>query len=130
MKPFGKKHFLHNILHSKVSVIVIIVFAIYLSISVFERFSVERDMAERRFVSEKELAELRARKEILEKKVKSLEEENGIESEIRRNFDVVKEGEQVVIIIDDEDVTEEISEKKEDMVTKQPEEHPWFFWIQ
>ena len=68
MKPFGKKHFLHNILHSKVSVIVIIVFAIYLSISVFERFSVERDMAERRFVSEKELAELRARKEILEKK--------------------------------------------------------------
>jgi len=63
---------------------------------------IERDMSSRRAVAEEELNELLDRKAGLEGKVEYLREERGIESEIRKHFDVAKEGEQVVVLLDDE----------------------------
>jgi hypothetical protein len=46
------------------------------------------------------LEELKGRASVLESKVEYLENERGIEEELRNRFDVAKEGEQVIILLD------------------------------
>ncbi len=69
---------------------------------VYNRYTIERDMAARRLEAEVELQKLKERKAQIADKVEYLESERGIEAEMRRNFDVAQPGEQVVIIIDEE----------------------------
>ncbi len=73
--------------------------------------------------AEMKLMELEARRAELETKVEYLSNERGIEAEMRRNFDVARPGEQVVIILDEEKKTEiEPLEKTEEV-------RPWYkFW--
>jgi len=82
---------------------IVVVLIVLLSMSVFERFSVEREMKERRMAEEEELQLLQERADALEEKVEHLQNTRGIEEELRNRFDVAREGEQVVIIVDDED---------------------------
>ena len=49
-----------------------------------------------------ELTELQNRAELLETKVEYMKDERGIEEELRSRFDVAKEGEQVIILLDSE----------------------------
>jgi cell division protein FtsB len=91
---------------------------------VYERYSIEQEMIGRRAEAEEHLKQLENRKAELQKKVEYLSNERGIEAEMRRNFDVARPGEQVVIILDDE---------KKDTIEPLPktttEEVPWYkFW--
>ena len=70
--------------------------------SVFERFTIEREMALKLSGRAKELETLEMRASSLETRVKHLRNERGIEEELRSRFNVVKEGEQIVVIIDNE----------------------------
>ena len=103
MFDFHEKRKIRSLIYSKVSIGLIVVLAILLSISVFERFSVEREMKEKRAIQEEKLDALKDRAALLEEKVEHLENSRGIEEELRNRFDVAKEGEQVVIILDDND---------------------------
>jgi cell division protein FtsB len=91
---------------------------------VIDRYTIERDMANRRAEAEVRVAELVGRKEHIKDKVEYLSSERGMEAEMRRNFDVAQPGEQVVIIVDEE--------KKESEVTPLPpiaDTPPWYiFW--
>lgn len=91
-----------RILYSRITFVVLSIVAVVLSLSVYERYTIEREMASRRSEAEAELEALKTRKLELEEKVKYLSADEGIEAEIRRHFDVAREGEQVVIIVDDE----------------------------
>ncbi len=81
-------------------------------------------MAERRYSLESEASALEERRDDLEKQVEYLSHERGIEAEMRRQFDVALEGEQVVVIVD--------PEKEEDiqpLSTSTEEENAWYeFW--
>ncbi len=122
MASFGKKKKFTEYLYSRPSIALLLVVIIFLSIAVFQRFTVERQMALRKIEMETERQELIERKALLENRVDYLSGERGIEEEIRKHFDVAKEGEQVVIIVDKEIPQEE----KE---TEEPEEKPWYkFW--
>lgn len=70
-----------------------------LSFAVYDRYVVEQDVRERRHDAELELEQLKARKAELEERVDYLSNEQGLETEIRRHFDVSKEGEQVVVLM-------------------------------
>jgi len=59
-------------------------------------------MADRRAKSEAELERETDRRSELEKKVEKLNSEQGIESEIRKNFDVAREGETVVVLVEED----------------------------
>lgn len=98
---------------------------VLVSTSVWTRYQVERDMAERRKEAERELHELKQRAAVLEAQVKYLEDERGIEAEIRNRFDVVKEGEQVVVILDDEQPAQ-VEDDTE--INKDPAVHWYKFW--
>lgn len=104
-----EKHLLPTILYSRVTLIIVIGLCVFLALSVYERYTIEREMADRRVNAELELELLKERKDELTKKVDYLSAEYGIEAEIRKHFDVARKGEQVVIIIDDEDTVASVS---------------------
>ena len=69
---------------------------------VYDRFTIERSVAERRADTEVELQNLQAQRAELAEQVENMQDDFGIETEIRQNFDVAREGEQIVIILDDD----------------------------
>ena len=124
MKDFKRKKLITNVLFSYATLFVLGVFIALMSLSVFERFTVEREMSMRRVEAERELKELKMRAVALESKVDYLEDDRGMEAEIRGRFDVVKEGEQVVIILDDETEPQATVTNTEIV-----EDEPWYkFW--
>jgi cell division protein FtsB len=101
------------------------VICLLLAVVVFNRYTIEREMAARRIEAEERIAELQERKEAIEDKVEYLGSERGIEAEMRRNFDVAQPGEQVVIILDEE-TDESVVEPLSSVVEDTP---PWYiFW--
>ena len=124
MKDFKRKKLIKNVLFSYATLFVLGVFIALMSLSVFVRFTVEREMSMRRVEAERELKELKMRAAALESKVDYLEDDRGMEAEIRGRFDVVKEGEQVVIILDDETEPQATVTNTEIV-----EDEPWYkFW--
>jgi cell division protein FtsB len=104
MFDFHEKRKIRQLVYSKVSIVVIFLLGVLISHSAFERYSVEREMATKRDEKSNELKALQERASVLESKISHLENDRGIEEELRSRFDVVKEGEQVVIILDKEQV--------------------------
>lgn len=74
---------------------------ILMMFSVYDRYTIERDMLARRTAVESELEALKDRKMSLEEKVTYLRDERGVEAEIRKHFDVAKDGEQVIVLVED-----------------------------
>ena len=82
-------------------------------------------MEGRRENAERELNDLRAQKEALDKQVQYLKDDRGIEAEMRRQFDVALDNEQVVVIVEPE--TDETNGM--DSTYKKIEEPAWYeFW--
>ena len=102
MSFLSKKKKWDAVVHSRITLGFILVLCAFLATSVYDRYVIERDIASRRVVAEEELSELTERKNILEEKVQYLSGEEGIEAEVRKHFDVAREGEQVVVLVDDE----------------------------
>ncbi len=124
MFDFQQKRKLRSILESRITWVILLVLLASVIVSAYDRYRIARDMAGRRSEAEAELAELKARKNDLEKEVEYLSNERGIEAEVRRQFDVAREGEQVVIILGGEDEATSTSE-----ATTTPKVRPWYrFW--
>lgn len=108
--------------------VVLVALCVLVAWSVYTRLQVEREMAARRAAVEAEHATLEARYEALKAEVTYLSDERSLEAEVRRNFDVAKEGESVVIILDDE-TTAAVDGSDATSSTEAPEVHPWWqFW--
>lgn len=102
MFDFHEKRKIRRIAYSKISIILIFLFAAFILFNTYDRFVVERDMAQKLETKKAELNKLNQSAEIIRAKVEHLKNDRGIEEELRNRFDVVKEGEQTVIIIDEE----------------------------
>jgi cell division protein FtsB len=101
MFDFHEKRKIRRVVYSWPVIGVLFLLAAWMGTSVHARFTAERDMAEKLDVRKEELDALHSRAAALEAEVEHLENERGTEEEIRGRFDVVREGEQVVIILDD-----------------------------
>jgi len=124
MLQFYQKRSLVSWCHSPIVLLLLAGFCVLLAISVYERYTIEREMAERRLAAEAEVAALQVRKEALAERVQYLSHERGIEAEMRRNFDVAKPGEEVVIILDNETIESPVRPAVE-----VPSDRPWYqFW--
>ncbi len=100
MFDFHEKRKIRGILYSKATIIILFMLAALLCLSVYGRYEVARDMEGKLEAKEAELRALEARAAAIEAKVKFLEDDRGLEEELRSRFDVVREGEQTVILID------------------------------
>ena len=123
MPTFGKKKNFTDWLYTTPTVVVLSVLVLLMVAAVIERYGVEREMYERQVKAEQERQEVLERQENLEQEVEYLEGERGIEAEIRKNFDVAREGETVVILTGDSQVEQEVE------VPTDTESPRWYeFW--
>ena len=108
MLNFYQKRSWRAVVYSPVILALLALACLYLAHSVYNRYIIEREMAGRQAEAEAELQSLEQRKDMLQKKVDYLSNDRGIEAEMRRNFDVAREGEKVVVILDDVQSTSQI----------------------
>ncbi len=106
MFDFQQKRKMKSIVASRVTQALFLILAIFVLISAYNRYLIARDMDERRSAVESEIEALETRRQSLEKEVNYLTNERGIEAELRRQFDITREGEQLIIILDDENKSE------------------------
>ena len=124
MFDFQQKRKLRAILESRITWVLLLVIIVSIFVSAYDRYLIAKDMAGRRAAAEAELAALQARQTDLQKEVDYLSNERGIEAEVRRQFDVAREGEQVVIILGSDDLGASTTE-----ATTTPSTRPWYrFW--
>ncbi len=122
MASFGKKKTITEYLYTKPVIFVLLLVCVFLSVSVYNRYTVEREMSLRRTEAQEKKQGLLERKKTLEERVNYLGGDRGIEEEIRTHFDVAKEGEKVFILTGEE-------KKEVQEVAPQVEERPWYkFW--
>ncbi len=126
MFDFHQKRKLKAALQSRVTWVIILIAAFFMMLSAYDRYLIAREMSERRLEVEHEVEALRERKMELEADVEYLSHDRGIEAEMRRQFDIAREGEQVVIIVEDEALPEETTGTA--TATSSPV-RPWYrFW--
>jgi cell division protein FtsB len=106
MFDFQQKRKIRSVFGSPITQGVILLITLFILLSAYNRYLIARDMAERRFAVEAEIQALEERRQKLDQEVKYLSNERGVEAEMRRQFDITREGEQLVILLDD---TEESS---------------------
>lgn len=99
MALLGKKSWWQRAINSRFTLIGLLALSTILSFAVYDRYTVEREVSERRQEKEEELRNLEERQAVLKERVDYLENDQGLEAEIRRHFDVAKEGEQVVVLM-------------------------------
>ena len=103
---------------------VLAVMAFVMLWNAFERYTIADMMSDRREAVEQEAAALETQKEALEAQVQYLRDDRGIEAEMRRQFDISLPGEEVVVILEDEEATSTI----EPLEVEPEEERGWWPW--
>lgn len=102
MFDFHEKRKIQRILYSKPVIAVLFLIGLVMSNAVYDRYVVSREMEQKLEERRMELEKLEMRAETLSAKVEYFADERGIEEELRSRFDVAKEGEQVIILLDSE----------------------------
>lgn len=126
MLDFHQKRKLRGFVHSPVTQGILLVIALLIALSAYNRYQTATEMEARRITDEQQLQVLKDRRDALDEEVQYLSGERGIEAEIRRQFDVTKEGEKVVVIVENESEASEIQPLATSTIEYQP---AWYeFW--
>lgn len=100
MFDFQEKRKLKQFLYSKITLVVLVVVVGLLLNSVWNIYTKERETRIVRKNLEREFLELQEREELLREEIERLKTPRGIEEEIRSKFEVSKDGEKVMVIVD------------------------------
>jgi cell division protein FtsB len=80
---------------------VLIFLVCFMLFQVYEQYRIAQETAQTRTETEQTFSRLQSQKENLKQQVDELQDDYGVEAAIRRSFDVAREGEEVVIILED-----------------------------
>lgn len=128
MFDFHQKRKLRTVVNSPFTQAALLALAFMVSWSAYVRFDIAMEMRDRRIQAEKQAAALELRKTELEKQVQYLSSERGIEAEMRRQFDVALPGEQVVVIVEEQNKGPEV-QPLSTSTSLEPKKKRWFqFW--
>lgn len=126
MALLRKNNWWYAILYSRFTLVTLGLLIILLAFAVYGRYVIEREVADRRADQEAELKTLEGRQKELQEKVRYLDDEQGVEAEIRRHFDVAIEGEDVVILVENQN---NASNTGNPISWKDKKERSWWnFW--
>jgi cell division protein FtsB len=100
MREFQEKRKLKGFFYSKKMAVLLFLILVFLSYSTIKLYFKNRNAVLKRNETEKELADLKQRKAELEKDVNRFQSESGLEEEIRKNLNVQKPGEKVLVIVE------------------------------
>lgn len=99
--------------YNRITLIVLLVAVGFLSITVFELFGKEREAAQKRAEATYEYEATLERQKVLEEDLRVLSTPRGQEALVRSTFDVGREGEEVVVVLDALPATTTEEESKE-----------------
>ncbi len=105
MKKFEAKKQIKSRIYSKTTLIILLFIIILLIKGVFALYLRNRESVAVRDMAEVKLEDLESRRDTLNAEIEKLNRDEGIEEEIREKFNVVKPGEKVVIIVQEEVAT-------------------------
>jgi hypothetical protein len=100
MFDFYQKRKIRALVNSRYTQGVLLLLVFMIGWSAFVRYQIAVEMSDRRELAAHEASVLRSQKDALQEQVEYLSNERGIEAEMRRQFDVALEGEQVVVIVE------------------------------
>lgn len=124
MFDFYQKRKIRSLVNSRYTQGVLLGLVLLVGWSAFVRYQIAEEMSDRRELAAQEAALLRGQKDALQEQVEYLSNERGIEAEMRRQFDVALEGEQVVVIVEPEAGLE-----IQPLATSTEKETAWYqFW--
>jgi len=123
MLDFYQKRKFRTICNSRITQGVLAVVVVAMAWNAFERYMIADAMGDRREIVEQEAALLEERKAALEAEVEYLRDERGIESAMRRQFDIALPGEEVVVILEDQSI-----EVIQPLATTTTEAAGWWPW--
>ncbi len=108
--------------HSPIVLLVIFCIIIGFSFNIFKLLEKERETSKKKEQILSQIEDLREREDLLKKDIAKLNTEIGVEETIRDKYQVVKEGEKMVVIVDrNEQVQNDLSLEKEN--------HNFWSWI-
>ena len=91
---------LRRIVSSRLSIIVLVVLLVLSGKGVFSMYEKYREAVTHRQESERQVAQLADREQFLKREIERLATTQGVEQEIRQKFNVKKQGEEVVVIVE------------------------------
>lgn len=97
---FYEKRKLKKILYSKPILAILVIIVIWFSFAVWSMYKKESDTRLKRIEQKEILEELKTREWSLSEEIERLSTEYGIEQEVRSKFEVGKEGEEMIIVVD------------------------------
>jgi len=114
MRDFKRRKLVRNIIYSPLTASVLFVLIFFVGHASVKLFRTYLDTKQDYEVASSAFEELRHREENIEQKIEKLGTERGVEEEIRSKFGFVKEGEEVVIIVEPPISKENSNVQKED----------------
>lgn len=109
MEKFKKQNY--RFWHSPLALFVFFVILVFFSYKIIDLIKKERETSHKKNLIMNEVNSLEARKDVISDKIIKLEKDTGVEEIIREKYQLVQEGEKMIIIVDEE--PEEDSEVKE-----------------
>lgn len=100
MRKLQNRRVFKRLIYSRPVVVVLIVGILFSLRSVWIVLRQSREVDARRQTAAARLAELQERRDELEQEIEALKTPRGVEAEIRERFPVVKEGEEVITIVE------------------------------
>lgn len=112
MKNYQKKSNFKHFLQSWPMLLILAFLCIFIASGVIGLIGGFRDTLKNKKIAEEKMLELEARKIRLEKDLANLETDEGKDKIFRENYGLAKEGEEVIIVVDEKIPPEVIDDKK------------------
>jgi len=100
MLDFKEKRIIKRLLYSRLTIVVLSILLIFIINGVWGVYKKASVAYSNKSRAVKDLEELKKRQNSLIASIENLKTSNGVESEIRNKFGVVKKGEEVVVVVD------------------------------
>jgi len=110
---FKKNNQKYKFWHSPIVLLVLFIFLIFFIYNIIGLLEKERETSHKKELALEQLSELRSREDALNKDILKFKTEEGQEEIIREKYQVAKEGEKMVVIVDESSLDERLVEKEE-----------------
>ncbi len=118
MKDFERKRKIRKTLYSRGVLLGLLFVLIVVGKATFSLYAKERESQKNLNLAEDNLSALSLRKERLQSDIARLKTSEGIDAEIRSQFQVAKPGEKMVVLIGDEKTVSDEPVKEQSLVSK------------
>ncbi len=102
MLEYQRKRKVKKMAYSKISIGILLVFIVLLSKGVYGVYSKALESKQNKYIAQIEYDNLAAREAVIVAQIAELRTDEGLEKEIREKFNVAKEGEKMLVLLEEE----------------------------